>query len=199
MLGDRGLDLPGVRYERATRVPLIVKVPAPAQGSRRAPVQGTETALVSHVDLVPTLLELAGLPLPPAGLQGVSFAPLLLAGQTEDAPGVHVRPQPPRTRCFAERSTRMVRTERYKLIETLEDGRYELYDLDADPTERRDLGSDTAWAELVRELARELRDWRAQRPEPVSVRGMALPAYAVLTAAERERHRIQRSPSSEDD
>ena len=59
-------------YEAACHVPLIVKPPAEAQprpGSRIAP-------MVGHIDLMPTILELASLPTPP-GMDGVSLLPLV--------------------------------------------------------------------------------------------------------------------------
>ena len=60
----------------ATRVPLIVAWPGHIAGGRRIEQP------VSLVDLLPTILELTGLPAPEV-TQGVSLAPLLLAGTPE--------------------------------------------------------------------------------------------------------------------
>ncbi len=60
-----------VPYQRVTNVPLIVWSPG-----RFAPREEPLPHLLSQIDLVPTLLELAGAPVEP-GLQGKSFLPLL--------------------------------------------------------------------------------------------------------------------------
>jgi iduronate 2-sulfatase len=73
-------------YESATRAPLIIRSPAHPQSHGR-----TVTALTQHLDIFPTLLELAGLADSPAaaGLQGHSLVPLL---QDPSAPALAARP-----------------------------------------------------------------------------------------------------------
>ena len=61
-------------YEEITRIPFIVRLP----GGRRAGVR--DDALVTHIDLLPTLLEAAGLPIPPA-LPGRSLLSRLQTGR----------------------------------------------------------------------------------------------------------------------
>jgi arylsulfatase A-like enzyme len=69
-LNDHGELLHGDAYwDSVVRVPLLVSVPGVAPGA-------VEDALVSHVDLAPTLLELVGA-VPPAGVDGTSLVPLL--------------------------------------------------------------------------------------------------------------------------
>ncbi len=66
---DHGELLHGDAYfDGVVNVPLVMKVPGLKGGG--------EGALVSHVDLLPTLLELVGA-VPPAGIDGVSLVPLL--------------------------------------------------------------------------------------------------------------------------
>ena len=70
-LGDHGEREHGLfLYRETIRVPLIVKLP----GARDAGHRVTEP--VQHIDLVPTILELAGAPRP-AGLRGRSLVPAL--------------------------------------------------------------------------------------------------------------------------
>lgn len=70
LLGEHGFQQKGLSYEPSIRVPLIVAgAGLVAQGTRR-------DELVLNVDLAPTLLELAGAPIPD-DVQGESFAPLL--------------------------------------------------------------------------------------------------------------------------
>lgn len=79
-LSDHGMPLPFAKtqlYHHSTRTPLLVRWP---QVTR--PGADTEH-LVSAVDLLPTLLEIAGAELP-AGLDGRSFAPLLRGQKQPD-------------------------------------------------------------------------------------------------------------------
>jgi len=112
-LGDHGADmLRGKRtsYEGGVRIPLILRWPAQVKPQVRE-------ELVSTVDLMPTLLALAGAP-PVPGLPGRALQPLFTGG-----------PFPWRTHLFTEFHThaaasnfypqRTVRTDRYKLIENL--------------------------------------------------------------------------------
>ena len=73
MGGDHHMFQKGLLYEQSIKVPLLVRVPgAPGQPRRvREPV--------SHIDLVPTLLDLLGQPVPP-GLPGRSHAAELAEG-----------------------------------------------------------------------------------------------------------------------
>ncbi len=141
MLGDHGLRLKGCRfYEGLVHVPLIVSWPGQLGKGRRS------DALVELLDLAPTLLEVAGLPLP-AHIQGRSLLPLL-TGQA--APGQH--------RAFVRceyhdalalpggsRAT-MIRDERHKLVVYHGQGLGELYDLRDDPDEFHNLWDDPARA-----------------------------------------------------
>ena len=57
-------------YEESIRIPFIVRYP------RRIPKAGTREQMIINPDLAPTLLELAGLPIP-ENIEGRSFVPLL--------------------------------------------------------------------------------------------------------------------------
>ena len=71
MLGDHGIYLKGPYfYEQAVHVPLIMRWPGQLAAGRRV------SSLTELVDLAPTLLDAAGLPLH-AGMQGRSLMPLL--------------------------------------------------------------------------------------------------------------------------
>jgi arylsulfatase A-like enzyme len=108
-------------YEPGLRVPLMIKLPKQAEG-RVVP------DLVSHLDLLPTLLARLGSP-PPA-----------------DAPGIDLFGPSPRPRLLViENSDRYpekylgARTFRWKYLRRESDGAEELYDLRADPGETRNL------------------------------------------------------------
>ncbi|MHC4994710.1 MAG: sulfatase [Planctomycetota bacterium] len=66
----------GKLYEGGVRVPLMVRWPG------KIPAGSTSDAIINNIDLYPTLLELAGVPLPKRHpVDGLSFAPVLLKGQ----------------------------------------------------------------------------------------------------------------------
>lgn len=142
-LGEHGHDFHSTDlYNSQLRVPLVIAGP----GIQHGVVSDT----VGLVDLVPTLLELAGFGVPP-GLDGHSFADLATGKRAAAMDRGHAF-----AAMIADRSnpggvTAYVRG-RWKLIVN-EDGR-ELYDIYADPNELVDVAAQRP--ELVDELAREL-------------------------------------------
>ena len=133
-------------YEPSIRIPLLMRYPP------RVPRGRVCEELVLNIDLAPTVVELAGLAVP-AGMQGASWLPLL-AG----APGRHAILY----EYFAEEgpvpTTLAVRTRDWKLITfPLDPGLpEELYDLQADPDEHRNLAADPAHAKTLANLRAEL-------------------------------------------
>lgn len=106
-------------------VPLIVK---PPRGDARRPALERRAAqLVSHLDLVPTLLSMAGLP-PLPGQRGKS---LLEANEAVHIAETH-RPE-------AKKNQIALRDGEFKLIYFADEERFELYDLVADPGEANDI------------------------------------------------------------
>ncbi|MCX6907248.1 MAG: sulfatase-like hydrolase/transferase, partial [Verrucomicrobia bacterium] len=158
MLGDLNRWFKGAMYEGSTRIPLLMKAPAAspfaAQFNRGAVINN----IVENIDVMPTLCELAGVPLPAQGIQGRSMTKLV-AGAEKDR----------KERAFAERNTQMVRTPQYKLIhEPRGQGSYELYDLTKDPLETNNVVTDPSRAAVVKELTAQLEAWQKNLP-PVPV------------------------------
>ncbi|MGH2561547.1 MAG: sulfatase family protein [Thermomicrobiales bacterium] len=138
-LGDHGLAHKGCRFfDGLTRVPLIWSWPGHFAAGLRS------DALVGLLDVAPTLLELAGLPIPDR-MQGRSLLPIL----TGQAPPEHHRDF---VRCeyydaideprhsFAT----MYRDRRWKLVVYHDLGLGELYDMEQDPDEFVSLWDDPA-------------------------------------------------------
>jgi N-acetylglucosamine-6-sulfatase len=117
-----------VPYEEAIRVPLVVRADAIVGAGVR-----TDDHLVANIDLAPTIAEVAGVEIP--GAEGRSLVPLLSGTAEPWRRGLlieHLRgANPIPTYCA-------VRTERY-LFASYDTGERELYDLDADPFELRNL------------------------------------------------------------
>jgi arylsulfatase A-like enzyme len=110
-------------YDEVARVPLVIRAPA-----RLGLPGGVRKTLVSHVDLAPTVLDLLGLP-PVAGTSGESYLPVLKG-----------RDHAERAVLIQTELTAALRKGKYKLIQHT-DRRVELYDLEADPAEKRNLAS----------------------------------------------------------
>ncbi|MBI2940145.1 MAG: sulfatase-like hydrolase/transferase [Chloroflexi bacterium] len=152
-------------YENSIRVPFIVSHPGTIPAGQ---VQG---AMVSAYDLMPTLLEYLGLPIPEGRhLVGQSFLPNLLG---------HDRPGRDHVVIFDEYgNTRMVRTKEWKYVHRYPDGPQELWDLVHDRGERHNLVDDPAQAARVRDLRGLLDDWFTRHVEP-GVDGVTQPVTGL--------------------
>jgi len=184
---DHGIDFPcakGAFYDRGIETLMLIRYPAGNWGRGRVIDE-----LSSHIDLVPTLLEAAGIPLPD-NLAGRSYLPLLEGRAYAENEAV-----------FAEKTfhdtydpTRAVRTRRYKYIRYLEAHIYqdvrsatvpryhmlpgdnapwmrvlfdELYDLEEDPWETNNLVRDPAYSDIKQEMRRRLARWMIDTDDPM--------------------------------
>ncbi|MBN9733454.1 MULTISPECIES: sulfatase-like hydrolase/transferase [unclassified Pseudonocardia] len=153
-LNDHGHIQKWTMYEPSVRVPLIVWGPGRVAADRR--IDG----LTSLMDVGPTVLELAGVE-PPEWMEARSLLPAL-----------HGEEWPGREHAFSEHARdkvltgtalmTMVRDDRYKLVELVDDDRGQLFDLERDPQEEHDLWYDPAYDEVRRELLGVISRWRAQ-------------------------------------
>ncbi len=141
-------------WERTTRVPLIIVAPPGTPGLARGTSAGARSErTVSLLDLYRTLVELAGLPAPPAevsgpypGVEGRSLVPLL---SDPDAPWPH-----PAVTALSARDL-SVRDEQYRYIRYA-DGSEELYDHRTDPGEWRNLAGLESSRPVIARLRRAL-------------------------------------------
>ncbi len=151
--GEHGLSqerrLP---YEEAVRAPLLVRWPGRVQAGVKI------DALVSSVDLAPTVLDLAGVAID-REVQGLSFAPALLGRKGPERQTAYIEYNGDEVFDWVDQSTyRAVRTKRWKLIHWVQDPtRGELYDLAADPHEMTNLWADPRHAKQRAVLEAELR------------------------------------------
>lgn len=144
MLGHHNLWAKNTPHDPAARVPLIV---VPAGGDDRLAPKSRDDRLVELRDVMPTLLDLAGLPIPEnvEGQSLVSDAPRqTLFGECSD-----YDPARPGTTAGV---IRMMRDDRHKLIYYPAGHRFQLFDMQEDPGETHDLADDPALAEVRRRL-----------------------------------------------
>lgn len=161
-LGDLGLYDKRFMYEPGLKVPLLARGPGIRPGI-------TPSQFVANIDLAPTFLDLAGLPIPES-MQGRSLAPLLRGESPADwRTSVYYRyyhdPGHHNTRAHYG-----VRTATHKLIYYWKKDAYELFDLEKDPTEQHNLlySKEEAarpeiaakFAELKAEIARLQKQYR---------------------------------------
>jgi arylsulfatase A-like enzyme/cytochrome c-type biogenesis protein CcmH/NrfG len=126
-LGEHGEGTHGLFvYDSTLKVPFIVAGPGVAAG-RVAPT------VARGIDVLPTLLDYAGLPLRP-GIEGRSLRPAIEGRDMDDAPTYAETLYPQRE--FGWAPLFAWRTARHKMIEA---PRPELYDLREDPGETDDL------------------------------------------------------------
>lgn len=140
MIGNHGLYAKGLYYEDSAKIPLII---VPAADDRRLPAGAIDDRLVELCDVMPTLLDLAGVPIPPS-VEGIS---LLSGTRREELYGEHYED---------DRATRMLRCDRYKLIYYPVGNRVQLFDLEEDEDELHDLAQEASCREIREDLEQRL-------------------------------------------
>ncbi|MFF0483240.1 sulfatase [Streptomyces sp. NPDC004435] len=203
---DHGLALPRAKcslYDPGTEVALLLRYPARGwTGGRR------ERALLSNIDVVPTLTDLLGITSEGPPVHGTSFLPLL-----------DREPFTPAGAVFTEMTyhdyydpRRAVRTDRFKLIvnfssapgfmdptqswhrrcsaveghphpNTESHPEVELYDLASDPLELADVADDPAYAEARATLTGALYAWMRDTGDPLLAGAVTGPQHHRSVAA----------------
>ena len=140
MAGEHGLWCMTPFYEMSAKIPLIV---VPPRGHEEFGVNATDDRFAEFGDIGPTLLDLAGIPIPEHMDQ------LSLAGdeKREYVYGEHGE---------GVAAMRMIRRDRYKLIYFARGNRVQLFDVDADPRECQDLADQAGSAAVRQELEQVL-------------------------------------------
>ena len=165
MMGDHGMLEKRSFYEESARVPLLMRVPWLTSESKR--ISGN----AGHIDLVPTLLDLIGQRIPD-GLQGKSLKPVLEGNADLSENDVFIQWNgtsdeiPDRflgsaeiNRMLALPWRSVVTPDRWKLNLCAGD-QCELYDLNSDPYETRNLFDDPSQRDRIRDMAARIRIWQ---------------------------------------
>ena len=197
---DHGIAFPGMKCtlsDHGLGVALIIRGPGGFDGGKVC------DAMVTHLDLFPTLCELARLPAP-SWLQGKSLVPLARgeAAQLHDAIFAEIN-----YHCAYE-PQRCVRTPRYKFVKRFDKisapvlvncdngpsksvwlaagwkqqvrAGEELYDLMFDPQEARNLAGEAGHEVTARKLREQLQNWMVKTDDPILRGPIPLPPGAIL-------------------
>ena len=151
----------GAIFNEVMKVPLIIRAPGLKPGLDERPAQ--------HVDILPSILDLLGLPSHPS-CQGIS---LFHANPNPDR-SIYMLAQTPLAHQYG-----IIRS-RFKLIYDEERRQYSLYDLAADPTEKNDLAASRST--LVEELAMRLQTWRKLQIDYYADRSLYSREYPPIVA-----------------
>ena len=159
LLGDHCTFRKTLSLEGSAKIPLVINAP------RRFGLPGGQSSdlPVTHMDLMPTLLEMAGLGVPDS-VEGRSLVPILKGEQTPDAwrpyvHGEHARPGAP------EGGVQFLVSSREKYTWFTGDGTELLFDLQADPQEEVNLAARPEGAERLDHWRRRLAEELGKRPQ----------------------------------
>jgi N-sulfoglucosamine sulfohydrolase len=196
---DHGLAFPGAKatlFDRGTGVMMLMRGPDGFTGGK------VYDAMVSHLDVYPTLCEIAGAE-PPSFLQGQSLLPLV----RDETDSIHDEIFTEVTFHAAYEPTRAVRTERWKYIRRFDEGRHpvlancddsasketlvaagwadqivepeQLYDLVLDPGESRNLAQEPSHEAVREKLSARLTAWMRETEDPLLDGPISVPPGAV--------------------
>ncbi len=152
---DRGLADKWYPYEESIRVPLVVRDPRLPRHLRGI----TRSQLVLNIDVAPTLVAAAGLPVPPV-MQGHDLSPLYLSTPPAswryeffyEHPTVLGRDRIPTSQAVVSRA--------WKYVEWPEFGYRQLFNLKKDPGELRNLARDNRHETELSMMRKRLQRWR---------------------------------------
>lgn len=160
-LGDHGEQEHGVfLYEESIHVPLIIKLPGGRSARRRV------SSLAQHIDIVPTLLDLLGLP-PLSGIRGHSLRAVMAGrGEATSERAVYSEAMYPRYH-FGWNELYALTDAGHRYIRA---PRPELYDLQRDPNEKQNVHDSRARTAASMHAALEtfIAGRKVERPSIVS-------------------------------
>lgn len=153
-LGEHNLYDKRFMYEESLRMPFLIRWPGKVK-------PGTVSkGMILNVDFAPMMLAAAGVKVPD-DMQGRSFLPLLTGQTPKDwRRSMYYRYYHPAHHNVAAHYG--VRTDRYKLIYFNKLNQWELYDLQKDPIEMKNVYSDPGYQKIVEQLKKELERLRKE-------------------------------------
>ena len=207
---DHGIPYPGAKWslrDPGIEVPLIMYWPNSCLAGGKVYKE-----LISHVDVLPTVLDLIGVR-KPTNLQGISFADFL-QGKSTEKPRREIYAQFTPA-MFRDNESRCIRTEHYKLTRYFHAGRcmkfpidvdpvrfaqhteraattgqprpfVQLFDIVNDPDERHDIAGKKENAAIVEALSKKLYAWMETVDDPILKGAVQSPYYRQSMEAFRK-------------
>ncbi len=147
-LGEHNMFDKRFMYDESLRTPFVIRWP------KHIKPGSVNEKIILNLDFAPTFLDAAGVKIP-SDMQGKSLRPLL---EGKSATGwrsaMYYRYYHPLHHNVAAHYG--IRTKRYKLIYFNKLNQWELYDLEKDPIEMKNLANDPAYAKTLENLKKEL-------------------------------------------
>ena len=145
--GFRGKGFPS--YEEVYNIPFLVKNPQQVNSGKRS------SALMSTVDISPTILDMAGITVPPE-MEGISQKALLLGDTVQIRSAVIIENRAVEQGFYQK----MIVRDNYKAVYYYGQSYGELFDLSKDPDQYHNLWDDPAYQTLKREMLYQLYEKR---------------------------------------
>jgi len=197
---DHGIGFPGAKWtvrKAGIEVPLIIYQPNSIFSGGKVFYE-----IMSNVDVLPTILEYAGFSIP-ENIEGVSFKKFI-AGETKVPPrkSAYAQYTPDMKR---DNQSRTIISGKFQLIRYFDAGRtvdyplnispsrfsahterekttgtrpfFELYNIEDDPFELKNLGTREEYTEIVKKLSKELMDWMESVNDPLLRGPISTPYY----------------------
>jgi len=178
MLGDHGYFRKCEPYEGSANIPFLI-AGSPELGFQQGLRSYQPVALE---DIMPTLLELSGVPIPK--IDGVSLVPLLRGKNMQVRSYLHMEHAP----CYSKEQGFHALTDGcFKYIWRPWSGREQLFNLDQDPKEEHDLAQDPAYQDVLRYWRRVMIQELAGRPEGFSDGQRLIPGRPYPSIQQRKK------------
>ena len=148
MLGSHRMSHKQEPFEESISIPFIIRYP------RRVPHGKTTDALLSPMDIMPTLLSLAGTPIPDT-VEGISLADAALGKRSDQHDALLIMKMLPGGNPWiinADTEWRGVRTKTHTYARLADGGPWILYDNKNDPYQMKNLVNDPAHKKLQDEM-----------------------------------------------
>lgn len=162
MLGTHHMISKQCPLEESVRIPFMIRYP------KRIPEGVEADALLAPIDVMPTLLSLAGLGCP-TGIDGLDLSEAAEGTNDDQRDALLTMKLVPGGNPWisnAMRPWRGVRTKRYTYARRLDLGPWLLFDNETDPGQMNNLVADPAYAALVEEMERRLDALLAEADDP---------------------------------